>query len=102
MFAPGQLRTLQRRVKDWRRVAARRLLFSDPSGAFQGAAASVTTVPERHPPRSGTGRYAIRPRRYRRARPSSALTGTRNGHYGGPSQNLGLQVVGTIFVRHGR
>ena len=49
MFAPGQLRTLQRRVKDWRRVAARRLLFSDPSGAFQGAAASVTTVPERHP-----------------------------------------------------
>ena len=41
------------------------------------------------PPRSGAGRYAIRPRRYRRARPSSTLTGTRNGHYGGPSQNLG-------------
>ena len=41
------------------------------------------------PPRSGTGRYAIRPRRYRRARPSSALTGTRNGHYGGPRENLG-------------
>jgi hypothetical protein len=26
-FAVGQLRTLQRRVKDWRRLAARRLLF---------------------------------------------------------------------------
>ena len=48
-FLPGQLRTLQRRVKDWRRVAARRLLFSDPSGASQGAPASVTTVPELHP-----------------------------------------------------
>ena len=43
------------------------------------------------PPRSGTGRYAIRPRRYRRARPSSALTGTRNGHYGDPSHDLGCK-----------
>ena len=30
MFLPGQIRTLQRRVKDWRRLAARRLLFADP------------------------------------------------------------------------
>jgi|SRR5688572_24697053 len=29
-FSQGQLRTLQRRVKDWRRLAARRLLFSQP------------------------------------------------------------------------
>ena len=28
-FAPGQLRTLQRRVKDWRRMAARRLVFGE-------------------------------------------------------------------------
>ena len=33
MFLPGQLRTLQRRVKDWRRLAARRLVFADPIGA---------------------------------------------------------------------
>ena len=31
---------LQRRVKDWRRLAARRLVFADPMGASQGAAAS--------------------------------------------------------------
>ena len=40
MFLPGQLRTLQRRVKDWRRLAARRLVFADPIGASQGPAAS--------------------------------------------------------------
>ena len=40
MFPPGQLRTLQRRVKDWRRLAARRLVFADPIGASGGAAAS--------------------------------------------------------------
>lgn len=41
-FRDGQLRTLQRRVKGWRRTAARRLVFSatratdtDPSGATQ-------------------------------------------------------------------
>lgn len=28
-FGPGQLRSLQRRVKDWRVIAARRLLFAD-------------------------------------------------------------------------
>lgn len=30
MFVPGQLRTLQRRVKDWRRLQARRLILADP------------------------------------------------------------------------
>lgn len=30
MFVPGQLRTLQRRVKDWRRLEARRLILTDP------------------------------------------------------------------------
>ena len=30
MFVPGQLRTLQRRVKDWRRLEARRLILADP------------------------------------------------------------------------
>jgi hypothetical protein len=29
-FSEGQLRTLQRRVKEWRRLAARRLVFSQP------------------------------------------------------------------------
>jgi hypothetical protein len=32
-FADGQLRTLQRRVKDWRRAAARRLVFAEPQPA---------------------------------------------------------------------
>jgi hypothetical protein len=30
-FADGQLRTLQRRVKEWRQLAARRLVFSHPA-----------------------------------------------------------------------
>ncbi len=30
MFVPGQLRTLQRRVKDWRRLEARRLMLTEP------------------------------------------------------------------------
>ena len=30
MFVPGQLRTLQCRVKDWRRLEARRLILADP------------------------------------------------------------------------
>ena len=46
VFLPGQLRTLQRRVKEWRQLAARRLLFADPIGPSQDAPASVTTVPE--------------------------------------------------------
>lgn len=29
-FAAGQLRTLQRKVKEWRRLAARRLVFAEP------------------------------------------------------------------------
>ena len=30
MFVPSQLRTLQRRVKDWRRLEVRRLILADP------------------------------------------------------------------------
>ncbi len=30
MFVPGQLRTLQGRVKDWRRLEARRMILADP------------------------------------------------------------------------
>ena len=41
VFPTGQLRTLQRRVKDWRRLAARRLIFADPMGSPQGAPVSV-------------------------------------------------------------
>ena len=37
-FSPGQLRTLQRRVKDWRRLAARRLVFAESLGAADVAA----------------------------------------------------------------
>lgn len=32
-FSAGQLRTLQRRIKEWRRMAARRLVFADPLAA---------------------------------------------------------------------
>jgi hypothetical protein len=31
MVGPGQLRTLQRRIKDWRRMMARRLVFAGTS-----------------------------------------------------------------------
>ncbi len=48
MFLPGQLRTLQRRVRDWRRLAARRLLFTDPVGAAENAAAPSSTVADPH------------------------------------------------------
>ena len=41
---PGQLRTLQRRVRDWRRLAARRLVFADPIGAPRNAAAPPSTA----------------------------------------------------------
>jgi hypothetical protein len=37
-FSVGQLRTLQRRVKEWRRLAARRLLFSEPLRAMSAGA----------------------------------------------------------------
>ena len=33
-FAAGQLRTLQRRVMEWRRLAARRLVFAEPLADF--------------------------------------------------------------------
>jgi hypothetical protein len=33
-FVEGQLRTLQRRVKEWRRLAARRLVFAEPQPAL--------------------------------------------------------------------
>jgi hypothetical protein len=32
-FAAGQLRTLQRRVREWRAMAVRRLMFTDDSPA---------------------------------------------------------------------
>lgn len=31
VFSDGQLRTFQRRVKEWRRAAARQLVFASPS-----------------------------------------------------------------------
>lgn len=34
-FPPGQLRTLQRRIKMWRRAAARRLVFAEPNAALR-------------------------------------------------------------------
>ena len=43
-FVPGQLRTLQRRVKDWRRLAARRLVFADPIAPPREAGASPSTA----------------------------------------------------------
>ncbi len=44
MFVPGQLWTLQRRVKDWRRLEARRLILADPMGPPMGAAMSPGAV----------------------------------------------------------
>jgi hypothetical protein len=40
-FTAGQLRTLQRRVKDWRRLAARRLVFAEPRGEVCDARRAV-------------------------------------------------------------
>ena len=48
MFPPGQLWTLQRRVRDWRRLAARRLILADPIGTPQPAAASPSTAADTH------------------------------------------------------
>ena len=45
-FLPGQLRTLQRRVRDWRRLTARRLLFVDPTASPQTAFGSGVAVDE--------------------------------------------------------
>ena len=44
MFPPGQLRTLQRRVRDWCRLEARRLILADPIRPSQGAAVSGAIV----------------------------------------------------------
>ena len=48
MFQPGQLRTLQRRVKDWRKLAARRLLFADSVGLSRGASVLQPAVAVAH------------------------------------------------------
>ena len=45
---PGQLRTLQRRIRDWRRLAARRLLFTDPTASPQHVFGSPITGDERN------------------------------------------------------
>ena len=50
-FAPGQLRTLQRRVKAWRRLAARRLVFAAPLGT--AIVAAPPAGPERQEPSRG-------------------------------------------------
>ena len=46
MFVPGQLRTLERRVRDWRRLEVRRLILADPLGSPAGAADSPGAVAE--------------------------------------------------------
>jgi hypothetical protein len=45
-FGDGQLRTLQRRVKEWRRSAVQRLVFpgSDLQGSCEGTAATTSPV----------------------------------------------------------
>ncbi len=48
VFVPGQLRTLQRRVRDWRRLAARRLLFVSPTASSQDAFGSPIAVDARN------------------------------------------------------
>ena len=48
MFLPGQLRTLQRRVRDWRRLAACRLLFADPTASPRNAFGSPIAVHARN------------------------------------------------------
>ena len=48
MFLPGQLRTLQRRVKDRRPLADRRLICADPVGPSHGASVLRPTVAVAH------------------------------------------------------
>jgi hypothetical protein len=43
-YPASQLRTLQRRVKEWRRVMARQLGFGGPSAAAGGEAAQAGEV----------------------------------------------------------
>lgn len=45
-FATGQLRTLQRRVKEWRRLAARRLVFADDQDLSGDPAADTAPTPD--------------------------------------------------------
>jgi hypothetical protein len=45
-FSVGQLRTLQRRVKEWRRLAARRLVFAEPLHAVFGDAINGRATPQ--------------------------------------------------------
>lgn len=40
-FSTGQLRTLQRRVKEWRRLAARRLVFAEPRTELRDASGAL-------------------------------------------------------------
>ncbi len=67
VFPDGQLRTFQRRVRDWRRTAARRLVFasSSPSSApldplcppgLEGVPASPQPPPGLHPSQPGRQR----------------------------------------------
>ena len=74
VFLPGQLRTLQRRVRDWRRLAARRLLFADPTTSPQDAGATPpagcpggdhlerpgSRAPDPSPETEGTGTIFLR------------------------------------------
>lgn len=41
MFVPGELRTLQRRVKDWRRLEAQRLILADPLSLYVDSEVAV-------------------------------------------------------------
>jgi hypothetical protein len=45
-FSGGQLRTLQRRVTEWRRLAARRLVFAEPIRALSPDAANGRATPQ--------------------------------------------------------
>ena len=45
-FSVGQLRTLQRRVKEWRRLAARRLVFAEPLHAVSADAINGCVTPQ--------------------------------------------------------
>jgi hypothetical protein len=45
-FIEGQLRTLQRRVKEWRRLAARRLVFAEPRPGVCNTPWATSAVPQ--------------------------------------------------------
>ena len=48
-FHVGQLRTLQRRVQEWRRLAARRLVFAEPLRALPAVALTGRATPQARP-----------------------------------------------------